>query len=150
MSDPSAPNSYPVTVEWTIRTSQSTDLAAVIALWGSADVEPSHTDDVGSLQKLIDHDPLALIVALDDGTIVGSIIAAWDGWRGSIYRLVVAPTHRGLGMGTELLRHAEARLSASGAVRLQAAVVDTSTKAMGFWRATGWEEQVHRARFVSG
>jgi ribosomal protein S18 acetylase RimI-like enzyme len=143
-------------VEWTIRTGERADLSAVIALWGSADVEPSHTDDVASLEHLIEHDPSALIVAvavaadLDEGTIVGSILAAWDGWRGSIYRLVVAPSHRGLGVGTALLRQAEARLSATGAVRLQAIVVDTSTKAMGFWNATDWERQVHRARFVHG
>jgi len=89
-------------------------------------------------------------VAEEDGSIVGSVIAAWDGWRGSVYRLVVAPSHRRLGLGRQLLGEAEARLSAVGAVRLQAIVVESERKAMGFWRESGWDRQVDRVRFVRG
>ena len=78
------------------------------------------------------------------------MIAAWDGWRGSVYRLVVAPSHRRLGLGGRLLQAAEDRLFGAGAVRLQAIVVEMSPKATGFWRASGWEEQDHRLRFVKG
>ncbi len=116
----------------------------------SAEAEPSHTDDVESLHRLMEHDPAAMILAEDDGSIVGSIIAAWDGWRGSIYRLAVAPSHRRRGLGGQLLGEAEARLAAAAAVRLQAIVVDTGPMAVGFWEASGWERQVHRVRYVNG
>jgi ribosomal protein S18 acetylase RimI-like enzyme len=96
------------------------------------------------------HDPSALIVAEADGTIVGSVIAAWDGWRGSVYRLVVAPSHRRRGLGRQLLGEAEARLEAVGAVRLQAIVVEDEPMAMGFWRDSGWGRQSNRVRFVRG
>ena len=99
---------------------------------------------------LLANDPEALAVAVDGTDIVGSVIAGWDGWRGSIYRLVVAPSHRRLGLGSQLLAHAEARLTAVGAVRLQAVVVETDPLAVGFWNATGWEQQVERLRFVNG
>jgi hypothetical protein len=49
-----------------------------------------------------------------------------------------------------MLDHAEERLSADGAVRLQAIVVETEPQAVGFWHASGWEQQVHRFRFVKG
>jgi ribosomal protein S18 acetylase RimI-like enzyme len=134
----------------TIRTGRLSDVEAVLSLWAAAGAEPSHTDDAKSVAKLIVRDPLALIVAGDNDQLVGSVIAGWDGWRGSIYRLAVAPWHRRLGLGTRLLHAAEARISTTGAVRLQAIVVDTEPTAVGFWRASGWEQQENRLRFVKG
>lgn len=134
----------------TIRTGQPADVAAVLALWVVSDAEPSHTDDATSLGALVAHDPSALVVAEEDGRIVGSVIAAWDGWRGSIYRLVVAPSHRRQGLARQLVAQAEDRLAAAGAVRLQAIVVETDDEATGFWGATDWEQQSSRLRFVKG
>jgi len=120
-------------------------------MWAEAEAEPTRTDDAESLGKLIEHDPLALIVADDDhGLIVGSVIAAWDGWRGSVYRLVVAPPYRRLGLGAQLLREAESRMSAAGAVRQQAIVVESEPAARAFWQSSGWQQQVERLRFVKG
>src|ERR1700733_5253247 len=125
----------------TFRPGQPPDAEAVLELWAIAGAEPSHTDDVESLHRLIRHDPAALIVAEDGGSIVGSVIAAWDGWRGSISRLPAPPSHRRKGLARQLLREAEARLAAAAAVRLQAIVVDTAPMAVSFWDASGWERQ---------
>jgi ribosomal protein S18 acetylase RimI-like enzyme len=133
-----------------IRPATVHDLEAVLRLWRDADAEPTHTDNLDSLIGLVERDPSALLIAEDAGLVVGSVIAAWDGWRGSIYRLAVAPTHRRHGLGATLVRAAEERLRSAGALRLQAIVVETSRAAVGFWTASGWERQAHRARFVKG
>ncbi len=142
--------SYSLAMDWTIRPCRPSDVELVLRLWVESEAEPSHTDDADSLGRLITHDPSALIVAEDDGRLVGTVIAAWDGWRGSIYRLVVAPSHRRHGLGSRLLDEAEARLVATGAVRLQAIVVETQSVATGFWHASDWEQQRHRLRYVKG
>ncbi|HUY67476.1 MAG TPA: GNAT family N-acetyltransferase [Acidimicrobiales bacterium] len=134
----------------TIRAGRASDLDSVLRLWTEAAAEPTHTDDAAGLDILMGRDPGALIVAEDDGRLVGSVIAAWDGWRGSIYRLVVAPSHRRMGLSRRLLHQAEARLSEQGAVRLQAIVIETETLATAFWASTGWDRQVERIRFVKG
>jgi ribosomal protein S18 acetylase RimI-like enzyme len=132
------------------------DAPAVVALWREAEAEPGHTDDVESIRRLIERDPAALIVAVDEGVdesegrLVGSVIAGWDGWRGSIYRLAVVPSHRRRGLGRRLVRLAEERLAVAGAVRCQAIVVETEAQAVSFWRASGWEQQRERLRFVKG
>jgi len=125
-----------------IRTGQLSDVEPVLALWSAAEAEPTHTDTAEHLDQLISHDPLALIVAEDDGTLVG--------WRGSIYRLVITPSHRRLGLGSRLLEAAESRLASVGAVRLQAIVVETESVATAFWEASTWEQQSQRLRFVKG
>jgi ribosomal protein S18 acetylase RimI-like enzyme len=137
-------------MEPAIRTAQTSDIDAVLALWANADAEPTHTDDPASLGRLLERDRDALIVAEADALLVGSVIAGWDGWRGSIYRLVVASGFRRCGLGRQLVREAERRLEAVGAIRLQAIVVETDPRAIGFWRRSGWEEQVARSRFVHG
>jgi len=134
----------------TVRAAAPADASAVVALWRVAGAEPTHTDDAASLCRLLEHDPLELIVAEADGNLMGSVIAAWDGQRGAIYRLVVVPSERRHGLGRRLLRAAERRLANAGASRLQSIVVETDVQAAGFWRASGWEEQVERLRFVMG
>jgi ribosomal protein S18 acetylase RimI-like enzyme len=134
----------------TVRVGRTSDIDPVLELWAWAGAEPTHTDDARSLTALIDHGGSALLVAEDSGTLVGSVIAAWDGWRGSVYRLAVTPTHRRQGLAGRLVAEAEAHLRSVGAVRLQAIVVETEPTATGFWRARGWQEQRHRLRFVKG
>jgi ribosomal protein S18 acetylase RimI-like enzyme len=133
-----------------IRSAVVSDVPAVLTLWRDADAKPTHTDDHRSLIQLIEHSPEALVVAESDGRIVGTVIAGWDGWRGSIYRLAIAPDHRRRGLGRRLVTEAEQRLEGRGALRLQAIVVESDSQATRFWRNIDWEEQVGRLRFVKG
>ncbi|MHB1519369.1 MAG: GNAT family N-acetyltransferase [Acidimicrobiales bacterium] len=136
----------------TIRLRDATpdDFEGVLTLWRIADVEPTHTDDVESLTRLLDRDRFALLIAEADGQVVGTVICGWDGWRGSIYRLAVAPTHQRTGVARTLVAAGEDRLRSFGAVRLAAVVAETSPAAVGFWTTAGWERQSNRARFVKG
>lgn len=133
-----------------LRAAKPADLDSVLKLWKLAAAEPTHTDDLNSLDQLITFDPSALLVAETGDDLVGSVIAGWDGWRGSIYRLAVAPEYRRRGLARDLIDAAVARLREAGAVRLQAIVADDDVRATGFWDASGWERQVARARFVNG
>jgi ribosomal protein S18 acetylase RimI-like enzyme len=133
---------------WTIRTAGEEDIEAVLELWIVAGSVPSVSDSPEGLARLLATDSQALMVAEHDGVLVGSLIAAWDGWRGSFYRLAVVPGHRREGLATTLLREGERRLRERGAVRLTAIVADDEESAMAFWQAVGYERQQHRARFV--
>ncbi len=133
---------------WTIRSVSEEDIPSVLDLWAAAGSLPSVTDSLDGLIRLLVADPQALLVAELDSVLAGSLIAAWDGWRGSFYRLAVSPEHRRKGLATMLLREGERRLYERGAVRLTAIVADDDPTAMSFWQATGYEQQRHRARFA--
>ncbi len=132
----------------TIRSAGVRDIATVLDLWAAAGSVPTVSDSPDGLAGLLATDPQALLVAEVDGVLAGSLIAAWDGWRGSFYRLAVSPEHRLKGLATMLLREGERRLRERGAIRLTAIVADDEEGAMAFWRAAGYERQQHRARFV--
>jgi ribosomal protein S18 acetylase RimI-like enzyme len=137
-------------VDVDIRAAVPADFQGVLNLWRVADAEPTHTDDLNSLDRLFTFNPSGLLVAQAGDDLVGSVIAGWDGWRGSIYRLAVAPDYRRRGLGRDLIDAAVGRLRRAGARRLQAIVVEADAQATAFWGASGWERQVDRARFVNG
>jgi len=120
----------------------------VLALWVVAGSPPSPSDSIESLELLLDHDPHALLLAYANAALAGSLIAVWNGWRGSFFRLAVDPAHRRRGIATALVREGEERLRARGALRLDALVASDDRSAMSFWHAVGFEHQRERARFI--
>ena len=138
-----------VVSDWMIRRASEHDIERVLSLWNAAGSAETVTDTRDGVLGLLDDDREALLVAESDGAeIVGSLIAAWDGWRGSFYRLAVHPDWRRQGLATALLHEGEHRLQARGAARFTAIVTDDDPNAMGFWAATGYKQQESRARFV--
>lgn len=135
---------------WTIRIAGEQDIELVLALWDAAGGLPTVTDTREGLRHLLATDREALLLAVEGGAVIGSLIAAWDGWRGSFYRLAVHPEWRRGGVATALLREGERRLCAQGAVRFTAIVAEGDSTAMGFWWTAGYERQRDRTRFVRG
>jgi ribosomal protein S18 acetylase RimI-like enzyme len=131
-----------------IRSATPADAPAVLALWSAAEVPSGVSDTREGLAALLDADRQALLIAESESSVIGSLIAAWDGWRGSFYRLAVHPSRRREGIATALVREGERRLQERGALRLTAIVADDEKLALDFWRAAGYERQPHRARFL--
>lgn len=133
--------------EIAIRTAQAQDVDEIVALWVAADAPPTVTDGPGDVRRLLARDDRALMVATKDGVIVATLIAAWDGWRGNMYRLAVHPEHRRSGIASRLAEEALAYLKAQGCRRISALVLRDEGHAMGFWRSAGFSEQPDIARF---
>lgn len=138
-------------VPFTVRPASPADIDGVLLAWRTSGTHPTVTDDPAGVARLIEHAPGALLVAERDGDIVGTVIAGWNGWRGSIYRIAVTPAHRRLGVGRALLEAAVARLESLGARRLDAFVVSDDAQAMAFWAALSpwWiEDPLRKTRFI--
>jgi ribosomal protein S18 acetylase RimI-like enzyme len=134
--------------DWNIRSATSEDIAGVLSLWREAGIPHGVSDTPDGLSGLLAADRDALLVAESDGMAVGSLIASWDGWRGSFYRLAVHPGRRREGIATVLLREGERRLRQKGAARLTAIVASDDPAALDFWRAAGYQHQADRLRFI--
>jgi ribosomal protein S18 acetylase RimI-like enzyme len=134
--------------DWSTRTATPEDLPAVLALWEDAGGPRSVTDTPEGLAELLARDREGLLLADCAGVPIASLIAVWDGWRGSFYKLAVRPERRREGIATALLREGERRLGARGARRLSAIVAADDPGALGFWRSAGYSRQGERTRFV--
>jgi ribosomal protein S18 acetylase RimI-like enzyme len=120
----------------------------ILSFWRVATIVPSSTDDLRGLEVLYAHDPDAIVVATEEGAIVGTIIAAWDGWRAGMYRVAVRPSHRGRGIGRALVAEGEARLRRRGARRVSLFAVEAHQGAVSFWHALGYRPDHDDLRFV--
>lgn len=131
-----------------VRAGGRDDVRQVLALWRESREWTGTTDDPAGLTALLEHDPRALLVAERDGRIVGSLIAAWDGWRGNVYRLTVHPSYRRQGIARRLVVAGEERLRAVGARRISALVWSEGDRAVDVWAAAGYEHDRGVGRFV--
>jgi ribosomal protein S18 acetylase RimI-like enzyme len=135
--------------EITVRRCRQPDLPAVLNLWAQARSQHASTPDrLDEVERLIDESPAALLVAERNGEIVGALIAAWDGWRGNMYRLAVSDRHRREGIGLALTRAGENYLRRCGVRRVTALVAFDDVVAGGFWDAVGYAQDHEIGRRV--
>lgn len=124
-------------------------MSAVLELWAEARSEHASTTDWHEdVERLVDDSPAALLVAEQDGEIVGALIAAWDGWRGNMYRLAVREGHRREGIGLALTRAGEDYLRQRGVRRVTALVAFDDEMAGGFWESAGYSQDREIGRRV--
>lgn len=134
-----------------IRPARPDEVEAVLALWREADASPSPTDTRDEVLKLLREPAAVLLVAEVEERLVGTVIGGWDGWRGNIYRLAVAPGHRRRGLARLLVAEADRSLHRMGARRITALVEGDHPWATDFWdslAAAGYRHDERMRRYV--
>jgi ribosomal protein S18 acetylase RimI-like enzyme len=132
--------------EPTIRSATPADAEAVLGLWQAADAVPSATDDPENVRRAAERG--ILLVAYDGDRVVGTLVAAFDGWRGNMYRLAVDPGVRRRGVARALVAEGERRLVEQGCRRITALVVTAEDHATGFWADVDYDADGRITRYV--
>jgi ribosomal protein S18 acetylase RimI-like enzyme len=119
------------------------DTEAVLALWrlafpGHQDPGTPHRDPRASLERKLAAGDGLFWVAQQGGRVIGTIMAGWDGHRGWLYSLAVAPDVRRGGVARALVAHAEAALVARGCPKVNLQVFTGNESAQAFWRGAGY------------
>ncbi len=117
------------------------DEDGVARLWSEVfPFDPPRNAPRAMLARKLARDPELLWVAQDGDTIVGAVVAGYDGVRGWLYHLAVASSHRGRGIGTALVEHAVDSLEALGCIKVNLQVRLGNDSVRGFYEALGWVE----------
>jgi len=119
------------------------DTEAIVTLW--REVFPEYNDPArpqrdpraNITRKLAFGDGLFWLLEIDT-RVVATAMAGYDGHRGWIYSIGVAPDERRQGHGRVLLAHAEAQLRALGCPKINIQVLAANDEALHFWRAAGY------------
>ena len=98
----------------TIEPAELTDVDAVVALWRDCELTRPWNDPVRDFQDAVMGETSTVLVARDRDAVVGAVMAGYDGHRGWLYYLGVAPGVQGSGHGRALVVAAEAWLAAAG------------------------------------
>ena len=137
-----------MTDEIQIRECREDESQAVLVLWRQAgDVVASPTDSLEQVKVAINHSAALFLVAESKGQMVGTIIGTFDGWRGEVYRLAVAPEVRRRGVARMLVDAAEKWMGEQGCRRITALVEKDHPWATGFWDAAGYQLHESMSRY---
>jgi ribosomal protein S18 acetylase RimI-like enzyme len=83
----------------------------------------------------------SLLVAEEDGQIVGAGVIAYDGWRAFLYHVAVAANQRRRGIGSALMAAGEEQLMARGARAIFAIVKEDMTDGIALLGASSYEAE---------
>ena len=97
------------------------------------------SDTREEIAKKAARDPDLFLVAEKAGSIIGTVIGGFDGRRGFVYHLAVAPAERSRGLGSRLMNEVERRLRELGCLRVYLLVTNENNQAMHFYLKRGWE-----------
>lgn len=115
------------------------DLPAALALWSACGLHPSQSDTEAGFRLKLSRDPdLFLVAEAPDGGLAGTILGSWDGRRGWINRLAVAPEWRGTGLAQRLMAEVEARLAARGCAKVNLLIEADNAGVQGFYARLGY------------
>ena len=117
------------------------DEDGVARLWSEVfPDDPPRNDPRAMIARKLDRDRELFWVAIDDGDVVGAVVAGYDGVRGWLYHLAVAPALRKRGIATALVEQAVESLRALGCVKVNLQVRRGNEGVLGFYEALGWVE----------
>ena len=128
-----------------IRPFRESDEASVVALWHAAfPDDPPWNEPTLVVQRKLAVQRDLFLVAIRRDRLIGTVLAGFDGFRGWVYHLAIAPGERRHGFGRSLMREAEERLRALGCPKLNLQVRVVNRDVVAFYRDLGYsvEERV--------
>ncbi len=121
-----------------IRPYQPQDESAVIALWQDCGLTRPWNDPLKDITRKLTTQPELFLVGTVDAVLVATAMVGFDGHRGWVYYLAVAPTHRRQSHGRALMQEAERLLMARGCPKLNLLVRSSNAGVIDFYRRLGY------------
>lgn len=123
-----------------IRPFEETDTEAVVALWQACDLTRPWNDPYKDIQRKLTVGRDLFLVAVLDGELIGTAMGGYEGHRGWVNYLAVAPEHQKKGYGRLLMTHLETKLLALGCPKINLQVRASNTAVIHFYEAIGYKQ----------
>jgi ribosomal protein S18 acetylase RimI-like enzyme len=121
-----------------IRAYEPSDEPAVILLWEKCELLRPWNDPRKDIRRKLAVQPELFLVGVANREIVATAMAGYEGHRGWVNYLAVAPEHQGRGFGRAIMAEAEKLLERMGCPKLNVQVRGSNTAAVEFYRRLGY------------
>ena len=115
----------------------------VISLWKEVfGYEADHNGPELVIDKKLEFgDGLFFIATTDSQSLIGTVMAGYDGHRGWIYSIAVSPNYRKQGIGSKLLSVAEEKLSKLGCMKINLQIMEGNEAVERFYLSNGYHTE---------
>ena len=121
-----------------IRSFRSDDQQAVIRLWEKCALVVPQNDPAADIACKLQVQPDLFLVGVLDAAIVATVMAGYDGHRGWINYLAVAPRYRRIGVGRTMMAAVEDRLRRLGCPKINLQVRQSNADVIEFYHRLGF------------
>jgi len=122
----------------TIRPYQPSDEPQVIELWHACNLVVPWNDPKQEIALKMQVQPELFLVGITDERVVATVMAGYDGHRGWLYSIAVAPDKQRQGWGRRMVEAAEARLKALGCLKVNLQIRASNAAVIDFYRILGF------------
>lgn len=137
-----------------IRVMKPSDYSEAMNLWsGAAGVGISPDDSEENIKLYLENNPKTSFVAVEQGKIVGAIMAGHDGYRGFIHHTAVLEKYRNCGIGDKLVKSALDAIKSEGINKVVLVVLKENISGNSFWAKMGFttrEDLIYRNLRING
>ena len=128
-----------------LRAYQPGDEGAVVSLWQECGLTRPWNDPRKDIARKLSIQPELFLVGTRDRRLVATVMAGYEGHRGWVNYLAVAPDCRGRGYGRALMVRVEQLLLNFGCPKVNIQVRLSNAGAVAFYRAIGYAQEIGRA-----
>ncbi|MDA0656284.1 MAG: GNAT family acetyltransferase [Proteobacteria bacterium] len=127
-----------------IRPYRNSDRGTVIALWNdifsdTARFPGAHNDPGQAIDRKQAVADELFLVAVEADTVIGTVLGGYDGHRGWVYSLAVAPDFQRRGIGGALMGRVEKKLHARGCPKVNLQVRAGNDSVVSFYKKLGYD-----------
>jgi ribosomal protein S18 acetylase RimI-like enzyme len=121
-----------------IRPYQASDLAQVLALWRACNLTIAVNDPRKDIERKLAVSPELFLLGEFEGRVVASVMAGYEGHRGWINYLAVAPSYRRKSYGRLMMAAAEQLLDELECPKINLQVRSANAAVVAFYASLGY------------
>jgi ribosomal protein S18 acetylase RimI-like enzyme len=121
-----------------IRPFQTTDQAAVIALWQECDLTRPWNDPLKDIARKLTVQPELFVVGMQENQLIASAMFGFEGHRGWVNYLAVHPSQQRKGHARSLMQWGEEALKARGCPKINLQVRSSNAVVIAFYQSLGY------------
>ena len=121
-----------------IRPYQASDESAVVALWQACELTRPWNDPHKDIARKLQVHPELFMVGEVQGRLMASAMFGYEGHRGWVNYLAVAPDHQRQGHAKALMQHGEALLLTRGCPKINLQVRASNAPVLAFYQSLGY------------
>ncbi|HEY0072591.1 MAG TPA: GNAT family acetyltransferase [Abditibacteriaceae bacterium] len=123
----------------TIRPFEISDSKPVIALWRECGLIVPWNDPQRDIERKMQVQPELFFVGEIEGRIVATLMAGYEGHRGWLNYVAVAPDAHRQGLGRQIVEHAIEQLRKRGCPKINLQVRTSNAEVIAFYESLGFQ-----------